>query len=369
MKIAMIGQKGIPSSEGGVERHVEEIATRLVKKGHEITVYCRSTYSEQAPPVYQGVDLSYIKTSKRKNFEAIIYTYRASIDTLYRNFDIIHYHALGPASLSFIPEIFRKKVVITVHGLDWQRDKWGRFAKLYLKVGEHVSARFPDKIIVVSENLRDYYLHKYVINSVDIVHIPNGVNVNTPKESNLIKTYGLASDNYILFLARLVPEKGAHYLIQAYNEMKTDKKLVIAGGSSHTDSYVKSLISDANNENIIFTGNVHGELLEELFSNAYVYVLPSDIEGMPLTLLEAMSYARCCLVSDIPENMEVIKRDCGFSFKKSNPDDLKAVLLYLLSNQAIVKGTGVKAYEKVMKLYNWDSVAEKTEKVYLDLLN
>lgn len=364
MKIAMIGQKGVPALSGGVERHVEEIGKRLVEKGHEVTVYCRSTYSKQAISTYQGINLKYIKTSKRKNLEAIIYTLKASMDVLANDFDIIHYHALGPATLSFIPRMFRKKVVVTVHGLDWQRDKWGGLAKLYLKGGERASAIFPDKVISVSENLVSYYIQKYHKDPQDVIYIPNGVNLGVNKAPQEIMNYGLAEDSYILFLARLVPEKGAHYLIEAYNQLKTDKKLVIAGGSSHTDDYVRILKMAAKNENILFTGNVSGRLLEEFFSNCYVYVLPSDIEGMPITLLEAMSYSRCCLVSDIPENVSVIKNGVGFSFTKSSAADLREALSFLLDNPDVVKETGIRAAEESRKSYNWDYVAQKTEEVY-----
>ncbi len=367
VRIAMIGQKGIPFISGGVEKHVEEISKRLVDRGHEVTVYCR-IYTKREQDTYQGINLKYIKTYENKNLEAIIYTFKASIDIISKHYDIIHYHALGPASLSFIPKLFKNNVVVTVHGLCWRNDKWGKFAKLYLKLGEQASARFPDKVISVSENLRKYYIQKYCKNPNDLKYIPNGVNIGVKKEPNEIKKFGLEEDNYILFLARLVPEKGAHYLIEAYNNLQTDKKLVISGGSSYTDTYVNRLITNAKNTNIVFTGNVSGRLLEELFSNAYMYVLPSDTEGMPITVLEAMSYMKCCLVSNIPENVSIIRNDCGFSFIKSNIHSLTDMMAYLLDNPEVVKNTGIRAHEEVKKKYNWDCVVDKTESLYLDIL-
>src|SRR5690554_2989867 len=269
MKIAMIGQKGVPALSGGVERHVEEIAKRLVKSGHEVTVYNRSTYTGFRENSYEGINIKNIKTLENKNLEAIVYTFKATVNALFKGFDIIHYHALGPTSLSFIPRIFRKNIVVTIHGLDWQRDKWGKLAKTYLKLGELCASRFPQRIISVSKNLQNYFIDKYQKSPDEVVFIPNGVNIKPPVEALEIKKIGLEKNNYILFLARIVPEKGAHYLIEAYNKLKTTKKLVVAGGTSYTDDYMKKLKSMAKkNKNIIFTGNVQGRILDELYSNA-----------------------------------------------------------------------------------------------------
>lgn len=364
MKIAMIGQKGIAAKDGGVEKHVEEIATRLVKSGHEVTVYYRNTYIDSDMTEYKGIQLKCIKTIRNKNLDAIVYTFKATMDALRENFDIYHYHALGPASLSFIPKLLGKKVIVTVHGLDWQRGKWGKFAKAYLKFGEHIAGKCSSKIISVSENLRDYFIKKYNRRKEDVFFIPNGVNIYMNRPGELIKNFGLEKDSYILYLARIVPEKGSHYLIQAFNSLNTDKKLVIAGGTSFTDDYllkIKDLAKD--NSKIIFTGNVGGKLKEELFSNCYIYILPSDIEGMPLTLLEAMSYKKCCIVSDIPENKNVIKNN-GFTFIKGNIDDLKEKIELLLNNKDLIKNMGESAFNDIKDNYNWGYVTNKIEKVY-----
>jgi glycosyltransferase involved in cell wall biosynthesis len=368
MKIAMIGQKGIPALSGGVERHVEEISKRLVAQGHDVTVFCRSTYSESRRASYQGVILKYIKTINNKSAEAIVYSLKASWASLLEDYDLIHYHAIGPASTALIPKLFRRKVIVTVHGLDWQRDKWGRLAKMYLKFGEKASGWFSDKIISVSENLRDYYLTRYKRPHDDVFFIPNGVQPLAAVEPSEIYKYGLEKEDYILFLARLVPEKGAHYLIDSFQKLKTDKKLVIAGGSSFTDEYVNTLKQKAKgNPNIIFTGAVQGRFLQELYSNAYLYVLPSDIEGMPITLLEAMSYARCCLTSNLPENVGILKDCFGYVFKRSDINSLAEKIEFLLQNPELVTKTGKKAYEEVKNNYNWDAIVEKTIAVYKTL--
>ena len=366
MKIAMIGQKGIPAKSGGVERHVEEIAKRLVRAQNSVTVYRRSTYDTERIDNYDGINLKDIKTIDNKNLDAIVYTYRATMDAIKNKFDIIHYHAIGPASLCFIPKYKGIKTVVTVHGLDWQRGKWGKFGKAYLKFGEYVTGKRSDKIITVSENLKGYFIDKYKRNEEDVFFIPNGVNFTEAKNANKIRNFGLKENEYVLFLARLVPEKGAHYLVQAYNKLHTDKKLVIAGGASYTDGYVDRLKKLSQpNKNIIYTGNISGDLLTELYSNCYIYVLPSDIEGMPLTLLEAMSFGKCCLSSDILENTGIIKdENMGETFKRGDVDDLIRKLNFLLDNKQLVSSKGEYSKKIIEKTYNWDNVAESTLNVY-----
>lgn len=365
MKIGVIGQKGIPSRAGGVEIHVEEIASRLADNGNDVTVYCRKSYCEEIKETHKGINLVYILSLNTKHLDAITYTFLASIDAVRKNYDIVHYHALGPSLLSFIPRLFGKKVVCTVHGLDWKREKWGKIAKKALKLGELATAKFPHKTISVSESINRYYNDTY---KNDTIYIPNGVDDKKFVEAKeIIEKYSLNTGDYILFLARLVPEKGAHYLIDAFNQIDTDKKLVIAGGSSHTDEYVNTLKEKTkNNPNIIMTGFVKGRILDELFSNAYMYVLPSEIEGLPISLLEAMSYGQCCLVSDIEENIDVIK-EFGYSFKNKDVSSLKNMLQDLLNNPEKVELVRNTVKDYVQGEYNWDIVANKTEQAYESL--
>lgn len=369
MKIAMIGQKGIAIGAGGVERHVEEIAKRLVQDGHEVTVYYRDTFIKVNMKEYKGIKLKQIKTFESKSLDAIVYSFKSTIDALIGNYDVYHYHALGPASLSFIPKLFGKKVVVTVHGLDWQRGKWGKFAKLYLKFGEFICGTFANKLIVVSDNLKKYFIKKYKKrNESNTVFIPNGVNHAEKLEAKLIKQYKLEKDSYILFLARLVPEKGAHYLIQAYQKLNIETKLVIAGGSSFTDNYLEELHNIAKkNENILFTGSVSGAILYELYSNCLFYILPSDLEGMPLSILEALSYGKYCLVSDIEENKNVITSELlGTTFIKSNDDDLKNKIKKVV-DEKLYLGDEENRRRYVEELYNWDNIENETFLVYDEL--
>jgi len=381
MKIAVIGVKGISDARGGIERHAEELYPRLAAKGHSITVYCRPQFTPEDLTDYKGVKIKILRSMDTKHFDAISHTFASSIDSLFRDYDIIHYHAIGPALLSFIPKVKRKtKTCVTVHGLDWQREKWGRFATLSLKMGERSAAIFPDKTITVSKELKQYYTTQYPSSSV--AYIPNGVNKPEKREPDLIRSkFSLSNNGYLLFAARLVPEKGCHYLIKAFKSLNSDMKLVIAGGSSHSDSYASGLKElAAGDGRIIFTGHVSGQLLQELYSNAYAYVLPSDLEGLPIALLEALSYGLPTLCSNIPPHLEVAGRNgangangsngsYSVFFKQGNIGDLANRLQYVLSEPESIRKKAELAQMQILKNYNWDEIADETEKVYASLLN
>lgn len=366
MRIAMIGQKGIPSRAGGVEIHVEELAKRLVKQGHSVTVYCRKTYCQELKKDHEGIRLIYIPSINTKHLDAIIYSVLATLHALLKGFEVFHYHALGPSTVTFLPRLLGRKVVCTIHGLDWQRDKWGGFARKYLLFGERCVARYANTAISVSSNLVSYFEKKY---QKQPIYIPNGVNIPEIKPAvRITAQYGLKKDDYLLYLGRLVPEKGIHYLIDAYLRLNSSLKLVIAGGSSHTTEYVRQLQKQAEGcENILFTGFVQGEVLQELFSNAYLYILPSDLEGMPISLLEAMSYGQACLVSDIEENKAVVGKN-GFYFSKGDTESLYDALNKLTSDRQILEGAKTAAVEHVKNHFNWDDTALSHSRVYESLM-
>ncbi len=368
-KIAMIGHKRIPSREGGVEIVVDEIATRLTRRGYHVDAYNRSGYhvsgkqfDEKRGKIYNGIRLLTIPTFKSSSLNAIVYSVLATFRALFGNYGVIHYHAEGPCVMLGVPKLFGKRVIATIHGLDWQRAKWGNFAARVLKYGEKQAAKRADEVIVLSRNVQDYFREEY---HRETIFIPNGIDKPCIREARQIREqFGLLGNDYILFLARIVPEKGAHYLIEAYKQLKTDKKLVIAGGDSHAEEYMQKIYQYAReNENMILTGFVQGRVLEELFSNAYVFVLPSDVEGMAISLLEAMSYGNCCLVSDIPENTEVVE-DYAVSFRKGNVEDLKTKLEYLLENPDVTAKYKEKSSDFICRKYNWEDVVDKTIQVY-----
>lgn len=369
LNIAMLGHKRIPSREGGIEIVVEELSTRMVKKGHSVTCYNRSghhvsgkEYDGGSLKEYQGVKLKSVFTINRKGLAAMTSSFFGAICAAFGKYDVVHFHAEGPCAMLWFPKLLGKRCVATIHGIDWQRAKWGGFASKYIKFGEKIAAKYADEIIVLSEGVQKYFMDTY---GRKTVFIPNGVNRPILRSPQLIKEkFGLDKDEYILFLGRLVPEKGITYLIEAFKGVTTEKKLVIAGGSSDTDAFSQELKKLAEGDSrIVFTGFVQGQILEELYSNAYVYTLPSDLEGMPLSLLEAMSYGNCCLTSDIAECAEVVE-DKAILFKKSDIDDLKEKMQYACDNPDAVERLKNGAADFICQKYNWDDVVEQTLKLY-----
>lgn len=369
MNIIMLGQKRIPSREGGVEIVVEELSKRMVRMGNHVTCLNRkgkfvldNSVEVKKMDEYEGIQLKEVFTIDKKGLAAMSASFFASIKAAFSKADVVHFHAEGPCATLWIPKLFGKKCVATIHGLDHQRAKWGKLASTYIMMGEKCAVKHADEIIVLSKNVQDYFMKTY---GRETVFIPNGVNRPDVVEPDLIqKEYGLKKDDYILFLGRLVPEKGIHYLIEAYQNIDTNKKLVIAGGASDTSEYMDELKKLAkNNPNIIFTGFVQGKILDELYSNAYIYSLPSDLEGMPLSLLEAMSYGNCCLVSDIEECATVVENNAQI-FKKSDIQDLTLKLKELLENKELVAKYKKNASDFICSKYSWDDVVNKTLMLY-----
>ena len=372
LKIAMFGQKRL-SREGGIEIVVKELSTRMVQMGNQVTCYNRSghhvsgnEFDNAENHEYAGIRQKYVPTIEKKGLAAVSSSFFAGLYSTFGGYQIVHIHAEGPAFFSFLPKMFGKRVIVTVHGIDWQREKWKYgFGSKFIRQGEKHAVKYADEIIVLSEGVQKYFMDTY---GRETRFIPNGVNRPEIKSAELIhEKYGLTKDSYILFLGRLVPEKGIRYLIEAFKQVKTDKKLVIAGGSSDTDEFTKELQELAKGDDrILFTGFVQGQALEELYSNAYVYTLPSDLEGMPLSLLEAMSYGNCCLVSDIAECAEVVE-DKSLIFEKSNVKDLKKKLQKACDETSMVEKMKKQAADFICNKYNWDEVVERTLDLYRNI--
>lgn len=363
MKIAMFGHKRIPSREGGVEIVTEELSVRMAKQGHDVVCYNRSRSDQRSPKNYRGVRIVDVPTIDKKGLAAVSASFFGALHACFSNAQIVHIHAEGPAFMCWMPRLFGKKVVVTIHGLDWQREKWkGGFGSKFIHAGEKMAVRFAHQIIVLSQNTQDYFRDTY---GRDTVFIPNGVCPPDILPADLItQELGLCKDSYILFLGRLVPEKGIHYLIEAFRQVNTNKKLVIAGGSSDTDAYVQRLHELAvDDPRVLFCGFVQGQKLQELYSNAYIYILPSDVEGMPLSLLEAMSYGNCCVVSDIPECTEVVGAH-ALRPPRGNIDALRSLLQSLCDDPSTVSRykSGARAY--ICEKYDWDRVVEQTLTLY-----
>ena len=369
LRIAVFGQKRL-SREGGVEIVVKELCTRMARQGCQVTCYNRSghhvsgaEYDDIDNTNYEGIRQKYVPTIEKKGLAAVSASAFAALYSAFGKYDVVHIHAEGPAFFSWLPKMFSKRVVVTIHGVDWQREKWqSGFGSKFIRQGEKNAVKYADEIIVLSKGVQDYFKETY---GRETHFIPNGVSRPQIREANLITDkFGLKKDSYILFLGRLVPEKGIRYLVEAFKNVKTDKKLVIAGGSSDTDSFMAELKELAKGDDqILFTGFVQGAMLDELYSNAYIYTLPSDLEGMPLSLLEAMSYGNCCLVSDIPECAEVVE-DKALIFKKSDVEDLREKLQDACDHPEKVDAHKEQAADFICKKYNWDEVVKETMKLY-----
>ncbi len=360
----MVGQKGIPATYGGIERHVEEIGARLAERGHEVTVYARPHYTKLGG-TFRGMRIRRLPSLNTKHMDAISHCFVSTLDSLFGHYDIVHYHALGPSLFSSIPRLGKARTVVTVHGLDWQRGKWGPLAAWFLRTCEKPAIYNPDRTIVVSKSLREHFLKHY---GIDTVVIPNGTNPAVQRPPNKIRKFGLDRMRYVLFVGRLVPEKGCHLLLEAFTKIKSDAQLVMAGGSSFSDGYVDTLNRiRGGDERIHMLGYVYGDLLEELFSNAYLIVQPSFLEGFSISLVEAMSHGKAILASDIPENLEVIE-DCGATFKTQDAEDLQRKLQTLLDDPCEVEEIAKRCTLQGRERFSWSRIVDATEEVYREVL-
>ena len=363
LSIGMIGLRGIPATHGGVEAAVEGLSTELVRRGHSVTVYGRSAYCEPEISEYRGVRLRRLPQINTKHLEAISHTFIASAVALARGtHDVLHLHATGPALFSVIPRLARTACVATVQGLDWRREKWGPVASRVLQVGAFAAATVPHETIVVSRTLAQELSEQY---SCDPVYIPNGIDQSKLGRGRPVA--GLVPDDYVLFLGRLVPEKGVHTLIEAYRRLDTKRPLVIAGPDTHSADYVAELHElAARDPRVRMIGPRYGDEKAWLLQNASVFVQPSTIEGLPIALLEAIACGRFTIVSDIPQNTEVVTRDgheYGLVFETGNVEHLAAQLGRALA----YPGRDREADEcrrEVLPEYTWPRVAADTERVY-----
>ncbi len=363
-RVAMIGSRGAPANYGGVERYVEEVGARLAAGGAQVAVYCHRRYITARGP-FRGMELRFLPAIRTKHLETISNTFLATLHVLLKEEEITHYHALGPVTLAWIPRMFGRKVVVTVQGLDWQRSKWGPIARRYLKFGEWASALLPHRTIVVSRSLEKHYRRRY---PKEVLYIPNGFDPPAPRPPDRIRQWGLGGGDYLLFVGRLVPEKGCHLLLEAFARVRTDKRLVIAGRASHERRYHEELLEMSRGlKGVQFVGFAGRELLQELYSNAYMVVHPSQVEGLSIALLEALSYGNCLLVSDTPENQEALG-GLGFTFRANDPAELACRMQHLLDSPDEVQGIRdlVRSHWSAYK--DWQHVTDETLRVYESLV-
>jgi glycosyltransferase involved in cell wall biosynthesis len=362
LRVTFIGGRGVVSKYSGIETYYEEVGKRLAERGHHLTVYCR-TYFTPPGKKHNGLHVVRLPTIRSKHLETLVHTFLSTLHVLLQPCDIVHYHALGPALFSFIPRLIGKKTVVTVQGLDWQRKKWGRIASSVLRLGERAAVSLPTHTMVVSQELQQHYRHSY---GVETSYVPNGGLLRERRVPDKISDWGLEPGKYILFLGRFSPEKGCHVLVEAYEQLDTDVKLVMAGASSYCDDYSRRLRAHAS-ERIKMLDWVSGEDLDELLTNAMIFVLPSDLEGLSLALLDAMGAGLCVLSSDVAENREAIE-DTGFTFARGDVADLADRLRFLIANPAVRQAAGQAAKRRAREHYQWPAIAAEVERVYFKMM-
>ncbi|MGA7847998.1 MAG: glycosyltransferase family 4 protein [Terriglobales bacterium] len=364
VRVAFIGGRGVLSKYSGIESYYEQVGHELARLGHDVTVYCRNYFTPPIPTSrHNGMRVRRLPTIRSKHLETFVHTLLSTAHAMMSDYDVVHYHCLGPALFSFLPRLIGKKTVVTVQGLDWQRGKWGRIAARVLRWGEAAAVSAPDATMVVSRTLQQHYRQKY---NRDTIYIPNGATLAPKRLPRQLVEWNLLPDNYVLFLGRFSPEKNCRLLINAFENLKTDMKLVLAGGSSHSDAYVKSLRRHES-DHIRFLPWVSGSNLEELLSNAALFVLPSEIEGLSLALLDAMAAGVCVLASDIPENNEVVE-DAGFTFRRGDQTDLERMLHLLVHSPELRRQAAHRERERIQSQYLWPTIARSIESTYYGVL-
>ncbi|MBV8160515.1 MAG: glycosyltransferase family 4 protein [Acidimicrobiia bacterium] len=372
MRVAFIGTRGVPATFGGIEHHVEEVGSRLAGRGHDVTVYCRNNYVPPGWREYKGMRLARLPTVSSKRLDAIVHSAVAAVRALGKGFDVVHFHALGPGVMTPVTRYgSRAHVVQTIHGLDDERAKWGSGAQALLRGAGWLSARVPDATVVVSRTLADHYSTRY---GRTTTYIPNGVErpEGPPPPREIATRFGLHGGDYVLFVGRLVPEKAPDLLLRAFRRVPGDLRLVIAGGSSYTDRYTDALTDlAAEDKRVVLSGYVYGETLAELYANAAVFVLPSLVEGLPLTLLEAAAHGTPVVASAIGPHEEVIGTD-GPGHRLPAAGDEGALATAI--EQTVAGGPDVEAgagrlRDRVLAEYSWDRAVDATEALYRRLVD
>jgi len=372
----MIGQKGVPARYGGVETHVENVAVRLVERGHEVSVFCRSRFRPTAGEepegyrggdgraTYRGVHLLYRPSLNTKHLDAASHTFLCALEAgLGRRFDVVHFHGIGPSAFVPVARAFGRCVVSTFHALDWRQVKWGNHAKSLLLRGEAIGARKSDGLVVVSKILEDYVRDTY---GVESTHIPNGATIGAPRRAGAIDRWGLRTGDYVLTVGRIIRDREIHTLIEAFRRIEGSTRLVVVGSESPRTAYSDEIERLAD-DRVVFTGEVFGPDLEDLYANCLLYVLASRVEGLPITVCEAMAHGRPLVLSDIAENREV-GGDAARYFKPTDNNELQLALQTLIQDSGARDELGRRGLARVRGTYNWDTVTDQVESFYYRVL-
>lgn len=371
MRIYIIGSKGIPSASiqgsGGVERHVEQIATRLVDRGHEVFVYVRNS-SHYAAQEWNGVKFIRVPFLPGKNTATITHVFLSTLHVLFQRADIIHFHGVGSSTLAWIPRLlkWKSKIVATFHSRDWFDTKWSRFARWYLQFGEWSAVHFPHKTIAVSHVIQVFCRKTY---NKQVAYIPNGADIPAPQGIELLSAFNLRANEYLLGIGRLVPNKAYDIAIEAFRDVVTDKKLVIVGEAFHSSHYDQKLRLLAEKDpRVILLGYQSGEPLKQVLAHAYAFVHPSRAEGLSVAIIEAMANAKLVIMSDIKENLELVDHS-GLAYTTDDVKALTVAMQLVVDDPEMTRQRGLRAREVVRKEYSWDSVILRLEELYKELLD
>lgn len=360
-----MGIRGIPANYGGFETLAEELAPRLVRKGHRVTVYGRANIIKYKEPYYKGVRLIILPTISHKYLDTPVHTFLSSIHSLFHRYDVILYCNAANSIFSFIPRLVGQKVSVNVDGIERKRKKWNWLGKLWYIAGEMLSCAFPNEIITDAEQIKRYYLVRYNKSSTVISY---GCNPEKVFTTDVLDRFGLQPKHYLLYVARLEPENNAHVVIAAFQKVETEKRLTIVGDAPYSSHYKNFLLELARNDRrIIFTGYVFGSGYKELQSNALCYIHAGEVGGTPPALVEAMGFGNCVLVNDTPENREVAG-DAGIIYLKNGVDDLQKKLQKVLDNPGLVENYGAKARLRIQQHYSWETISDRYEELFQQML-
>ena len=364
MKIAIMGIRGIPAQYGGFETFAEELSPRLVKRGHQVTVYGRSNIINYKGKYYKGVKLVVLLTIPHKYLDTLVHTFLCIVHSLFCQYDVILLCNAANSIFSFVPRLLGRKVVINVDGIERKRRKWNWLGKLWYLLGEFFSILFPNEVVSDAKVIQDYYWDRYRKKSK---FIPYGANTKKVTTAKVLNKFGIRSNQYILYVSRLEPENNAHIVIKAFKKVKTNFELIIVGDAPYATEYKSYLKNLAESDpRVIFAGFVFGKSYKEFQSNAYCYIHATEVGGTHPALIEAMGFGNCVIANGTPENIEVVG-DAGIIYKKNDVEDLKENIEYIIKNPEVIRIYGEKAKERIKANYSWDMVTDKYESLFLEM--
>lgn len=362
MKIAILGSRGIPGNYGGFETCAEELATRLVKRGHEVRVYCSKPYSKDKAKKYKGVERVILPTVKIKSVEKVFNALLSLIHVSVRKVEVVLMLGVSAAPFCFIPRLVNERVAINIDGLEWKRKKWGRLIAWILRYSEKMAGITTNLVLTDAKWIKIYYKEKY---GKDSIYIAYGADEIKHPAGEILKKYGLNPFEYVLYVSRFDPENNPLLVREAFDEIgNVAKKLVMVGDAPYARDYIAK-VKNTKNPNIIFTGFQFGDAYKELQSNAFFYIQATEIGGTHPALIEAMGAGRCVLAKDVPEHREVLG-ECGIYFK--DKEELKEKIKMLIADVEMIKEKGAKALNRVKEEYSWEKIVNEYERVFKTLL-